>query len=80
MVRLYWPPNSPHLNPIKKIWSYMKDIIAKDYTEVSSAQDMKIIVQRMRGHFGDEKCDNLIESVLERMEAVTIAGDGSIRF
>ena len=37
MITLDWLPNSPDLNPIEKIWNYMKDIIARDYAEVSSA-------------------------------------------
>ena len=32
----------------------MKDIIARDYAEVSSAQEMKIIVWRIWDHFGDK--------------------------
>jgi len=41
---------------------------------------MKIIVQRIWDHFGDKQWDKLIESILERMEAVIAARDGSIRF
>src|SRR5947207_400342 len=47
MKTLDWPPNSPDLNPIEHIWSYMKNVIARDYTEVSSAEEMKRIVWDM---------------------------------
>ena len=58
----------------------MKDIIARDYVEVSSAQEMKIIVRRMWDYFGDKQWDKLIESMPERMEAVIAARDRSTRF
>ena len=80
MMTLDWPPNSPDLNPIENIQSYMKDVIARDYAEVSSAQEMKIIVKRMWDHFMDEEWDKLIESMPERMEAVIAAGGGSTGF
>ena len=80
MMTLDWPPNSPDLNPIENIWSYMKKIIARDYAEISSVQEMKAIVERMWDHFGDEEWDKLIENMPERMEAVIVVGGGSIRF
>ena len=52
----------------------MKDIIARDYTEVKTAQEMKIIVKRMSG------MHKLIENISERMEIVIVVGDGSTRF
>jgi hypothetical protein len=58
----------------------MKDITARDYAEVSSEKEMKIIVKRMRDRFGDEELDKLIESMPERMEAVIAAGGRSTRF
>ena len=79
MMALDWPPNSPDLNPIENIWSYMKDI-ARDYAEVSSAQEMKIIVKGIWDRFGDEEWDKLIESMPERMKAVIAARGGSTRF
>jgi len=80
MMTLDWPPNSPDLNPIENIWSYMKEIIARNYAEVSSVQEMKTIVERIWNHFGDEEWDKLIESMSERMEAVIAVGGGSTRF
>ena len=58
----------------------MKDIIARNYAEVSSAQEMKIIVWRMWDYFGDKQWDKLIESMPERMEAVIAVRGGSTRF
>jgi hypothetical protein len=58
----------------------MKDIIARDYAEVSSVQEMKIIVKRIWDRFGDEEWNKLIESMPERMKAVIAARGGSTRF
>jgi len=55
MVTLDWPTNSPDLNPIENIWSYMKDIIAKKYEDISSVEEMKQIVWRMWKKFMDNQ-------------------------
>ena len=80
MTVLEWPPNSPDLNPIENIWSYMKDIIGKDYGVVSSVAEMKRIVRSMWENFKDEQWDKLIESLPERMAAVIAVKGGSTRY
>ena len=55
MTILKQSPNSPDLNSIENIWSYMKDIIGKDYREVSSVAEMKTIVRSMWENFKDEQ-------------------------
>jgi len=58
----------------------MKDIIAKDYGEVSSAAEMKKIVRDMWEQFTDTQWDKLIDSLPERMTAVIAARGGFTKY
>ena len=40
-----WPPSSPDLNPIEKIWRWMKNEITKLETVPTSTEDMKEALQ-----------------------------------
>ena len=80
MQILNQPANSPDLNPIENIWSYMKDIITKDYATISSAEEMKRIVKRIWDNFEDREWDKLIESLPNRMAAVIAVKGGSTRY
>ena len=80
MTILEWPPNSPDLNPIEHIWSYIKDIIARDYADVSSIEEMRRIVIALWEGFTDTQFDSLIDSMVDRIEAVIAAGGGTTRF
>ena len=77
MMTLDWPPNYPDLNPIEHIWGYMKDIIVEDYARISSAEEMKRIVQQMLDEFKDNQWDKLIGNMPERTQAVIVAHGGS---
>jgi hypothetical protein len=42
--RFDWPPSSPDLNPIEKIWQWMKNEITKLETVPTSIEDMKEVL------------------------------------
>ncbi|POS81708.1 hypothetical protein EPUL_006407, partial [Erysiphe pulchra] len=35
---IFWPPNSPNLNPIEAIWDRMKDYIQRQYLNLGSGR------------------------------------------
>ena len=76
MITLEHSPNSPDLNPIEIIWEHMKDIIEKDYSEVSSMQEMRRIIHELWDDYSNDKWDSLIESMPERMrKVIKVKGD-----
>jgi transposase len=42
-----WPPSSPDLNPIEKIWRWMKHEINKLETVLTTIQDIKEVLQEL---------------------------------
>lgn len=80
MITLEWPSNSPDLNSIEHIWSYIKKIIARDYADISSVEEMKRIVLALWKGFTDTQFDFLINSMVDPIKAVIAAGGGATRF
>jgi transposase len=74
------PPRSPDLNPIENIWAHMKDVIAKEYSHITSVIELKRVVVKLWNEFGDNQWNHLIESMPDRIRAVIAARDGSTRY
>ncbi len=47
---LNWPPQSPDLNPIEKIWAIMKDKIFERADEIDSIDTLKMILEPVFFH------------------------------
>ena len=77
---LDWLSNSLNSNPIENIWNYIKDITARDYAHISSIEEMKIIVHNMWEQFANDRWDDLIEIISERMAAMIAVQRGSTRY
>jgi transposase len=74
------PPNSPDLNPIENIWAHMKHIISKEYAHIMSQKVMRQVVVSIWNDFEHHRWDHLVESMLERIQAVIKARGGSTCF
>ena len=74
------PPNSPDLNPIEFIWAYIKDVLKREYPQVTSKEEIQRIVLKIWNEFEDGQWNHLIESMSARIEAVIEAKGGSTRF
>src|SRR5579871_4968 len=74
------PPNSSDLNPIEHIWAYIKDVLKREYPQVTSKEEIKRIVLKIWNEFEDGQWNHLIESMSARIEAMIEAKGGSTRF
>ena len=58
-----WPPNSPHFNPIERIWMIMKSRILRQHGAecITTAKEMKEVLK--------EECDKItIEEINREIE------------
>lgn len=67
---IFWPPYSPDLNPIERIWHYMKNYIQENYLEKMSYDQLRIAVTKAWEVVGAVELMELIKSMGERCQAV----------
>ncbi len=65
---LYWPANSPDLNPIKNLWGIVKRKMRD--TRLNNADDLKATVKETWASIPPQQCHKLITSMPRRIEAV----------
>jgi hypothetical protein len=70
MEGLLWPVNSLNWNPIEHLWTYVKDRL-KEYEEPpSGVLELWRRVENVWNDIPPEVCQNLIESMTRRIQAV----------
>ena len=69
---LPWPPQSPDLNPMENLWSYLKDRL--EIIEVHSMAELSDAVYREWAAISPEVLENLIDSMCRCVQAVVAAG------
>ena len=66
---LEWPGNSPDLNPIKNLWTNMKNKVSEKQP-LCGAELVKAIKEVWVKEISKEYCQSLIESMPRRIKAV----------
>lgn len=76
LIPIFWPANSPDLNPIETLWDRMKDYIQDKYPEIHrSYADLRVAVLEAWESISQEEVIDLIKSMPDRCQAV-IDADG----
>jgi transposase len=65
-----WPPSSPDLNPIEKVWRWMKNEITKLETVPTSIEDMKEVLQELWNEVDPTEWRYLTEKLTCKLEDV----------
>ena len=74
-----WPGNSPDLNPIKKLWSKIKNLVSKKQPG-SFSELVKVITEVWVKEIYGEYCESLIYSMPRRLQAVIDAREGQTKY
>jgi hypothetical protein len=73
---LWWPPNSPDMNPIETFWRDMKREIQKQVPRITKEADMITFVQEHWKKIGKERMEQLIKTMPERLDDCIAAKGG----
>ena len=75
-----WPAQSPDLNPIEHLWNHMKRKLSEYEEAPKGIQELWECVQVEWDGIEAEVCQNLIESMPRRVEAVYKAKGGYTKY
>ena len=71
-----WPPASPDLNPIEKIWHWMKDYLYRLPERPTTVRTMEEAVWAAWGSISDDDCEQIFNTMPARIRGVYEANGG----
>jgi len=79
-IVMLWPAQSPDLNPIEHLWTHLKKKLAEYENPPSGILELWERAEMEWNEIGKEVCQNLIESMPRRVEAVIKANGGYTKY
>ena len=70
IIVIYWPPYSPDLNPIERVWHLMKNYLQDNYPEKMSYDRLRDAVKDAWEKVGRFEFEELVKSMTARCQAV----------
>ena len=77
---LDWPAQSPDLSPIEHLWVHLKKKLGEYSTAPKVVREVWERVMKEWNNIPSEVCQNLIESMPRRLEAVIKAKGGHTKY
>jgi DDE superfamily endonuclease len=77
---MIWPAQSPDLNPIEHLWTHVKKKLSDYENPPKGVHELWERVQKEWNEIEPEVCQNLIESMPRRVEALYKAKGGYIKY
>ena len=75
-----WPTQSADLNPIEHLWFHLKKQLSDHKTPLSGILELWERVEKEWEEIKPEECQNLIESMPRRVQAVIRAKGGYTKY
>jgi DDE superfamily endonuclease len=80
IIVIYWPAQSPDLNPIEHLWFYVKRKLQEYEVPPKGAHELWERVAKEWNKIPSEVCQGLIESMPKRIAAVIKANGGHTKY
>ena len=77
---LEWPAQSPDLNPIEHLWEHLKCQLQHYESPPKGVHELWERVEKEWNKISPEVCQNLIESIPRRIQAVIKANGGHTKY
>ncbi|KAI0994030.1 hypothetical protein K3495_g14153 [Podosphaera aphanis] len=70
IIVIFWPPFSPDLNPIERVWHIMKNYLQDNYPKIMSYIQLRDAVKEAWEKIGRHEFEELVQSMKARCQAV----------